>query len=226
MLAGGTAIAVEHRRGRVQTARGGQTVHGLGHCFIRQRQGAARQLFDAQARLAVGSHPLGKALQRGLRGGTVQRRIGIRSENARQGFGQQLTKDQVGIADRCRPAAPVAGRTWIGACRGRPHDQLAIAIVDDRSAAGGDRMHFQHRQAQSQARHLAPIARRVPIANDTDIGAGTAHVKANQCAASAALGGIPRQLEAGGHATGWARQHRRCAAESPRRHQHTVTAHQ
>ena len=108
--------------------------------------------------------------------------IARRAKHLRQGLGWQPPQQQVGIGDRGRPATPIGGGPWIGAGGFGSHPQPLAIEINDRTAAGGHRMHRQHRRLQSQAGDFGFSAalpgRLAPAGIEVEyIGGGAAHVE-------------------------------------------------
>ena len=94
-------------------------------------------------------------------------------------LGQELADHQIGVGDRERPAAAVAGRARVGAgTLGADPEALAVE-ADDRSAAGRHGVDLHHRRPDPHARDLGverPLERAGIMG---DVGRGAAHVEAD-----------------------------------------------
>ena len=88
----------------------------------------------------------------------VERPGAVRPEHAREERRPQLAGHQVAVGHRERPALAVAGRAGVGAGAARPDAVAAVLEGADRAAAGGDRVHAQHRRAQAHAADHALVA--------------------------------------------------------------------
>src|SRR6056297_1158082 len=79
-----------------------------------------------------------------------------------------------------RGASPVTGRSGIGASTFGTNLKAAILEFADAAATGGNGVNIHHRRAHPHARHLGVEAALVIAGIMADIGAGAAHVEADQ----------------------------------------------
>ena len=84
----------------------------------------------------------------------VERLVAARAEHVREVGGLDAAEHHVGVGDGERAAAAVAGRARVGAGRVRPDPVAAAVEVQDRAAAGGDRVDVEHGGAQPDPGHL------------------------------------------------------------------------
>ena len=106
-------------------------------------------------------------------------RLGVELQAARERR-RQPPEEQVGIRHgRPRPAAAVAGGTWIGAGALGPNAQGASAVSpDDRPAPRADRVQVDRGQPQRETSDLALGGKAGAAVHDQrDVGRGPAHVE-------------------------------------------------
>ena len=97
----------------------------------------------------------------------------------REEVGQQLADHQVGVGDRERAAAAVAGGAGIGAGTLGPDAEALAVEGDDRAAAGGHGVDLHHRRAHPHARDLGVEGALEGAGIVGDVGRGAAHVEAD-----------------------------------------------
>src|SRR5215470_530269 len=102
---------------------------------------------SSRARDFVGE--LGKGFAHRL---VVERLLLRRPENPWKELRHELADHHIGVGDGERPAAAVALRTWIGAGRVRSYAEARAVVMQDRAAAGRDRVNEHHRGAHAHAR--------------------------------------------------------------------------
>ncbi len=222
MLAGGTAEAEQREVTGVAPLARRHLADGIGH----------RLDPDFQERLG---HGLGRAAARHLgadlrgergealrHGRGVDARAAIAAEHRRQRVGAQPPEQYLGIGEGERATAAVAHRPGVGAGGGRPDREAAVAVAEDRAAAGGDAVHVEHRLRQAHAGDQMLEALRQLAVDERDVGRGAAHVKTDEA----------RQVEPLAHpahadqAPGRPRQHARHGVEAGRRGQAAVALHE
>jgi hypothetical protein len=84
----------------------------------------------------------------------VERLVAVRAEHAGEVVRLDLAEHHVGIGDRQRPAAAVAGRARVGAGALGPDAKARAVEMQDRAAAGGHRVDAHHRRAHAHAGDL------------------------------------------------------------------------
>ena len=97
----------------------------------------------------------------------------------------EVAEREVGVGHRrLVAAAPVAGGAGLGARGSRADPQRAAGIAPaDRSAAGADRVHVDHRQLDHAAVELARVGlAHAPVLDHADVAGGAAHVEAERVA--------------------------------------------
>ena len=99
----------------------------------------------------------------------------------------QLADHEVGVGDRERAAAPVAGRPRIGARRFGPDPEARAVEGEDRAAAGGHGVDRHHRRPQAHARDLGFEGPLVVAGVVRDVGRGAAHVEGDDAPESGEL---------------------------------------
>ncbi len=111
--------------------------------------------------------------------GGVERRVAPRPEHRGEERRLHLPEHDVGVGHGERSAAPIARGPRIRA-RGVWADAVARAVeVQDRAAAGGDRVDRHHRRAHAHAGDLR-LERALELTRVVrDVGRGAAHVEAD-----------------------------------------------
>ncbi len=99
----------------------------------------------------------------------------------------ELADHDVGVGDRERPAAAIAFGTRVGAGRIRPDAEARSVEMQDRAAAGRDRMDQHHRGAHAHARDLGFEGALEGAVVMRDVGRGAAHVEADDAGEPSAL---------------------------------------
>ena len=110
----------------------------------------------------------------------VERLVAVGAEDRREECGRILPSMHIGVGDRQRAAAAVAGGPGIGAGALGPDAEARAVEAQDRAAAGRHGVDLHHRRAHAHAGDLgleAP-ARSSP-AKWRDVGRGAAHVEAD-----------------------------------------------
>ncbi len=72
-----------------------------------------------------------------------------RPKSARQRVGAQPSEQHLHVGEGEGTAAPVTGRPRVGGGGSRPHGEAAVAVGEDRAAAGGDGVHVEHRLGEA-----------------------------------------------------------------------------
>ena len=139
----------------------------------------------------------------------VERLVLLRAENLREEIRDQLADHDIGVGDRQRPAAPVAVRARIGAGGVRADAEARAVEMQDRAAAGRDRVDQHHRRAHAHAGDLGLEGALVFAVEMRHVGRGAAHVEADEPVEA----GLPAGLGHADHAAGRARQDRVLALE-------------
>ena len=113
---------------------------------------------------------------------------------------QQLADHHVGVGHRQRTAAPVAGRSRVGAGGIRPDAEAGAIVVEDRPATRRDGVDLHHRGADPDARDLG-LQRAFELARIVgDVGGRAPHVEADDLVESRDPGGLDRADDAPGRA--------------------------
>ena len=180
MLRAGAAEAAQRiALGDVDPALDRDLLDGIGHVVVGDGEAAMRQLL----RRALDAGRFGHLVRQGGEGGAdhlgVQRAVGRWPEDVRKEVGQQLADHQVGVGDRERPAAAVAGGAGIGACTLRSDAEALAVEADDRPAARGHGVDLHHRRADAHARDLGVEGALEGAGIVGDVGRGAAHVEAD-----------------------------------------------
>ena len=157
----------------------------------------------------------------------VERLVLVRAENLREEIGDELADQHVGVGDGERPAAAVAFRAGIGAGGIRADAEARAVEMQDRAAAGRDRVDEHHRRAHAHARDLGLEGALVFAVVVRHVGRGAAHVEADQVLEA----GLAAGLGHADHAAGGAGQDRVLALEqlgggeaAGRHHEHQADA--
>ncbi len=120
----------------------------------------------------------------------VERLVGIRTEDPGKPLGLYPAQHQVGIGDRQRPAAAVAGRSGIGARRVRSDAQPRAVELQLRTATGGHGVDAHHRCPHPDAGNQG-LERALVLAGEMrDVGRRAPHVEPDD----AIEAGQPRDL--------------------------------
>ena len=184
VLAAGAAEAIEGVARHVVAAR------------HRDRLDRLRHLGDRDGEEAVGDR-LGRApvadfirqrLEFRPHRGRVERLVARRSEHFRKEFGNELAGHQIGVGHGERSAVAISRGPGMGA-GGIGADAKARAVeMQDRAAAGGDRVDLHHRRAHAHARDLGlEGALELPV-EMRDVGRGATHIEADDAVEAGALG--------------------------------------
>ena len=123
--------------------------------------------------------------------------------------GIELADHHVGVGDGERPAAAVAFRPGIGAGRVRADAEARAVEMQDRAAAGRDRVDEHHRRAHAHARDLGLERALVFAVEMRHVGRGAAHVEADELLEA----GLAAGLRHADHAAGRTGQDRVLALE-------------
>ncbi len=102
----------------------------------------------------------------------------------------QFAQHHVAVSHRQRPAATIAGRAGVGAGAFRPDLKAAVAVEQDRPAAGRDGVNVHHWRAHPDACDLGLKAALIGSGIVADIGGGAAHVEADQAVMARKLSGL------------------------------------
>ncbi len=210
MLAARPTETGQHIAGDVVTALDRDLPHGLGHVLHGDGHEAFR---DRLGRYGPSGRfqDLGRqGLEPGHDHVAVQRLVGVGTEHRREEVRRQLAQHDVAVGHRQRSAAPVAGRTGIGARRSRSHPEPRPVERTDRAAARRHGVDVHHRRAHPHARHHGLVGPLILAGEVADIGRGAAHVEADH-PLETGLNGRPRHAH---HPAGGPRQDRVLAPES------------
>ncbi|MNV01201.1 hypothetical protein D3C71_913970 [compost metagenome] len=150
MLATGAAEAGQRVMGHVITALDADLLDRIRHVLHRNGEKTVGHLFR---RAAIADH-LGHFLESLADGRCIERLVAVGSENFREEIGRKLAEHHVRIGDGERPAATIGFRTGIGAGRIRACAKTAVLEMQDRAAAGGNRVDRHHRRAHAHTCHF------------------------------------------------------------------------
>ena len=139
----------------------------------------------------------------------VERLVLLRPEDRGEIGRDQLADHDVGIGHRERPAAAIGGRTGIGAGGVGADPEARAVIVEDRAAAGRDRVDQHHRRTHAHARNLRLEGALVLAVEMGNVGRGAAHVEADHLVEAGRAAGLGKA----DHAAGRTRQDRILALE-------------
>ncbi len=149
----------------------------------------------------------------GAHGIRVDRLVLPRPEDGRKELRHQLAGHDIGVGDGQRPAAAIAGRPRIGAGRIRTDAQARAVVMQDRAAAGRDRVDQHHRRPHAHAGDLGLEGALIGAVEMGDVGRGAAHVEADDALEPRRAPGLDHADDAAGRA----RQDRVLALEQGRR---------
>ena len=181
MLPPRAAETLQRIAGHVMAALHADFLDRIGHVVHRDAQEPLGQRLRAHRGIARGRRHLARQrLELFAHHPRIQRLIPAGAEDMRKMIRVQLAQHHVAIGHRQRPAAPVARGPRIGAGTFRPHLQTPVAERADRPAAGRHRVNIHHRRAHPHARDFGFETAFVFAGEMADIGAGAAHVKADQ----------------------------------------------
>src|SRR6478672_2482005 len=110
----------------------------------------------------------------------VERQILRRSENLWKKFRNEFADHYIGVSNGQRSLAAVTFRAGIGSGRVGTDTETRAIEMQDRTAAGGDRMDEHHRSAHAHAGNLCfecPLILAVEMRN---VGRRSAHVEADE----------------------------------------------
>ena len=173
MLAAGAAKTVERIARHVVTACDGNFLDRLGHIgdgYFDETVG------DVLRRLAA-ANVFRQQCEGGPHAGRVQRLALRRSKYFREKLRRQLSRHDIGVGHRQRPAAPVAHRPRIRARRIRPDPHARAIVMQNGAAAGGDRVNQHHRRAHAHAGDFGLESALILAVEMCDIGRCAAHVE-------------------------------------------------
>ncbi len=195
------AEAVERVARHVIAALDRDLLDGVRHVLDGDAQVTLGDLLAAQPRLAGGGGDrLGHLVELPGDDLRVERLVGVGAEDGREVLRLQLAQHDVGVRDRQRPAAAIAGGAGVRPGAVGADLEAAVAEMQDRAAAGRDRVDVHHRRAHPHARHLGLEAALVLAGEVADIGAGAAHVEADQPVMARELAGLDHADDTAGGA--------------------------
>jgi hypothetical protein len=174
MLATGAAEAVERIAGDIIAALHRDLLDRVRHVLDRDLDETVGDLFARAADLLC---QLGEGFAHRL---VVERRLLCRPEDLWKELRHELADHHVGIGDGERPAAAVALGARIGAGRVGTDAEARTVVVQDRAAAGRDRVNEHHRRAHAHARHFSLECALELAVEMRDVGRGAAHVETDQ----------------------------------------------
>jgi hypothetical protein len=175
VLAAGAAEAVQRVTGDVVAALYRDFLDRIGHVLDRDANEAVGDVFRRP--VADLARELFEPRPHGLR---VEGLVLAGAEDLREEVRHQLAEHHIGVGDRERAAAPIAGRSRIGAGGIRADPETHAVIMQDRAAAGRDGMDQHHGRAHAHARHFGLEGALVIAVEMGDVGRGAAHVEADQ----------------------------------------------
>ena len=205
VLAAGAAEAVERVARHVVAALHRDLLDRVRHVLDRDLDEAVGDLL-AGAAVADLARELGE--RRAHRLG-VERQVLLRPEDLREEIRDQLADHHVGVGDRERAAAAVAGRPRIGAGAVGADAEARAVEMQHRAAARRHRVDQHHRRAHAHARHLGLERALVFAVEMRHVGRGAAHVEADQPVEA----GLAPGLRHADHAAGRPREDRVLALE-------------
>ena len=176
MLAAGAAEAVERVAGDVVAALHGDLLDRLRHVGDGDLQ---KPVGDLLRRAAV-ADLAGKPCEGGAHR-LARRAAGPAAGPKIAGKNSGISLPAMTLASVTveRPAAAIAGRPGIGAGRIRADAQARAVVMQDRAAAGRDRVDQHHRRAHAHAGDLGLEGALVFAVEMRDVGRGAAHVEAD-----------------------------------------------
>src|SRR5471030_1532203 len=188
------------QRGHDVTALHRDLLDGVGHVADGDLDKAFGDRFGA-GRLAGGGFDIRR--QRGeflAHGRRVERLLAVGAEQMREVRGLDFAEHDVAVGDRQRPAAPVAGRSRVGAGAVRA-DAIAAAVeMQDRAAARRHGVDAHHRRAHAHAGHLR-LEHALELAGEMrHVGRGAAHVEADHLLEAGQPAGAHHADDAAGRA--------------------------
>ncbi len=145
---------------------------------------------------ARGSCPARSAANARPRTARVQRLVAVRAEDGGEMRRLDLADHDVGVGDRQRPAAAVAGRAGIGARAVRPDAEARAVEMQQRAAARRDRVDRHHRRPDAHAGDLGLERTLERAVVQRHVGAGAAHVEADDAVEPGRLRGARRADDA------------------------------
>ena len=187
VLAAGAAKALQRVARHVVAARHADLLDGAGHLLHGDLDEAVRHVLG---RAAGGLRHLGKAGANHL---GIQRLVGVVAKHLGEVRGLQLARHHVGVRQRQRPAAAVAGGPGVGAGAVGPHAKARAVKAQDRAAARGHGVDAHHRRTHAHAGHLGLELALELAGKVAHVGAGAAHVEADDLV-------LPGNLRGPGHA--------------------------
>ena len=110
----------------------------------------------------------------------VERLVLLRPEYFGKEIGNELAGHHIGIGHGQRPAAAIAFRTGIGAGGIRANTKARAVEMQDRAAAGCDRVNQHHRRAHAHAGHLGFEGALVFAGKMRHVRRGAAHIEADE----------------------------------------------
>ncbi|CUI79353.1 Uncharacterised protein [Achromobacter xylosoxidans] len=200
MLAAGAAEHGQRVFGDVVAALHRDALDGFGHVADGDFQEAFGQLFRRHVAAGGGADLVGHGLKALHDGVAVQHFVGVGTEHLGEEIGLDLAEQHVAVGHGQRPAAAVAGGAGVGAGRIRADAQARAVEMQDRTAAGRDRVDAHHGRAHAHAGHqglelaleFAGVVRHV--------GGGAAHVEADDLVETGLLAGAHHADDAAGRA--------------------------
>ncbi len=198
VLAAGAAETVEHVPGDVVAALHGDLLDRVRHVLDRDADEAVGDLLG-RASVADLARQGG---ERCCHGCGVEGLVLVRPENFWKEIRDELSHHHVGVGDRQRPAAAVAGRPRIGAGGIRADAEPRAVEVEDRASSCRHRVDQHHRCAHAHPRHLGLEGALVLAVKMADVGRRAAHVEADQPGET----GLPAGLRHADHAARRPRQ--------------------
>ena len=218
VLAARTAETGQRIRSHVVPPRDADLADGIGHAVDRDGEEAFGDVLQ-RLRLRHGGCHL---LQPRPRGGGIERFITARTEDAREEGRVDPPEEQVAVCHRQRAALAIAGGAGIGARAIGPNAKARSVELADRAAARRDGVDLHHRRGDTHARDHAVAGQLVLARVMRDVGAGPAHVEADQLAVAQRLA----CCDHADHAAGRTRKDRVLAAKRADLRQSAIRLHE
>ena len=198
MLAAGAAEALQREAGGVVALLHRDLLDRIRHVGDRDLQETLRHL-PRRARLAGGPRDLvGERGEFRRHDIGIERLIAVGAEDRREMARLDLADADIGVGHRQRAAAPVAGRTRIGAGGIGPDAEARAVEVQDRAAARRHRVDRHHRRAHAHAGHRGLEGALEAAGVERHVGRGAAHVEADDAVEPGHRRGARRADDAAG----------------------------
>ena len=222
MLAGRSAEARQREARHVVTALYGNLLDRVRHAFHGNAQEARSQRFRSDAFAALTADALGKRREFPGRTCSVDRFVSVRSEGGREEPGLDPAEKHVRVRYGQRPAVAVTGGSRERTGRLWPHLRPPGAELEDRAAAGRDRVNAHHGRGNAHSGDDRRGRALEALVEERDVRRGPAHVEADDARVSR-RGCRTRHAD---DASGGPGEHAVLAPKLPRLDQAAVTLHE